>query len=118
MRTDPKAKATISIEVDLASLPRVDDDFLVALWHLAQFNPAPFGDHLAGELVTKISSEIIRRWLAQTPPSMYHHQARNHYWHHLTRFAVHRDGDWHLDPDKVAKYQAQQTPESGPGGDR
>ncbi len=115
MSIGPNTKATIAIEVDLSALPRVPDDYLVALWHAAQFNPAPFGDELAGELVKKIGWEIIRRWLAMTPPSMYHHQPHHYTWHHLTRFAVHRDGNWQLDPDKVAKHQAEQqaTPQDG-----
>lgn len=112
----PDTKVTISIALDLDGLSRVPDDRLVMLWHAAQFNPAPFGDETAGEVVTKLGSEIIRRWLTKTPPSMYHHQPRDYYWNHLRRFAVHRDGDWVLDPEKVAKYQAEQglgqTPEA------
>ncbi|MEV8124827.1 hypothetical protein AB0P07_12040 [Streptomyces sp. NPDC085944] len=101
----PTTRVTITIDVDLASLPRVSDDRLAMLWHAAQFNPAPFGDEMAGELVTKIGWEIIRRWLRHTPPAMYHHQQHHHHWHHLTRFAVHRNGEWQLDPDKVATEQ-------------
>ncbi|MEV0477872.1 hypothetical protein [Streptomyces prunicolor] len=99
-------KVSIPIDIDLAELTRVPDDRLLMMWHAAQFNPAPYGDWAAGEVVQKIGSEIIRRWIAATAPALYHHQGRDHYWHHLTRFAVHRDGDWQPDPAKRAAYYA------------
>ncbi|WP_320784141.1 hypothetical protein [Streptomyces sp. CRN 30] len=109
MNLSPNAKVTIAIDIDVAQLPRVPDDHLAMLWHVAQFNPAAFADQQAGELVQKISWEIIRRWLGNTPPSMYNHQPRQYHWQQLCRFASYRDGDWHPDPDKLARYEAEQA---------
>ncbi|MGY1498593.1 hypothetical protein ACW4TU_18670 [Streptomyces sp. QTS52] len=105
----PDTKVTIAIDFDLAALSHVPDARLAMLWHVAQANPAPHGDEQAGETVRKIGQEIVRRWLASTGPEMYHHQARDYYWHHLGRFASHRDGDWRPDPEKIAKYEAEQA---------
>lgn len=110
----PNTKVTIAIDFDLDTLSHVQDARLVMLWHVAQANPAPHGDELAGELVTKIGWEIIRRWLASTPPEMYHHQQDHYRGMHLSRFAIYRDGDWHPDPAKIAKYQAEQAASASP----
>ncbi|MFJ9382119.1 hypothetical protein [Streptomyces sp. NPDC101455] len=109
------AAVSVTVTIDLAQLARVRDERLLMLWHVAQFNPAPHGDKTAGEMVGKIGSEIIRRWIAATAPAQYHHQPRDYYWHHLTRFASHRDGDWHPDPDKIAAY-TMQLPSGVQGG--
>lgn len=105
----PNTKATISIEIDPDRLSRVGDSTLAMFWHVAQANPAEFGDELAGRVVTKIGWEIIRRWLAATPPEMYHHQQDHYRGKHLSRFASYRDGDWRPDPEKIAKYEAEQA---------
>jgi len=105
----PDTTVTIAIDFDYKDLRRVPDARLLMLWHVAQANPAPHGDRQAGEIVSKIGHEIIRRWLASTEPDMYHHQERDHYWTSLARFASHRDGDWRPDPDKLAKYEAKQA---------
>lgn len=102
-------KVTITIDFDYKDLRRVPDARLAMLWHLAQANPAPHGDEQAGQIVSKIGHEIVRRWLAATQPEMYHHQERDYYWKNLGRFASHRDGDWRPDPDKLAKYDAEQA---------
>jgi hypothetical protein len=102
-------KVTITIDVDIDALSRVPDSHLAMLWHVAQANPAPHGDEQAGRVAAKVGHEIIRRWLATTPPEMYHHQERSYYWSHLGRFASYRDGDWRPDPDKLAKYEAEQA---------
>lgn len=112
--TKPDTKVTIAIDFDLAELSRVTDARLAMLWHVAQANPAPHGDEQAGVAVTKIGQEIVRRWLAATPPDMYHHQPRDYYWHNLIRFASHRDGDWRPDPEGIAKYEAQQATSASP----
>jgi hypothetical protein len=72
------------------------------LWHLAQANPAPHGDRAAGELVERIGREIIRRWLQATPPELWRHQGRDHYWQQLRQLATFTPGasevdspDWH-----------------------
>lgn len=111
---EPNTKATIAIDVDLAGLHRVLDSRLAMLWHVAQANPAPYGDEQAGELVAKVGWEIIRRWLASTPAEMYHHQQDHYRGMHLSRFASYRDGDWHPNPEKIAKYQAEQASSASP----
>lgn len=111
---EPNAKVTISIEINPDDLGRVPDAQLAMLWHVAQANPAPYGDEMAGEVVTKIGWQIIRRWLATTPPEMYHHQQDHYRGMHLSRFASYRDGDWHPDPNKIAKYEAEQASSATP----
>lgn len=76
----------ITITVD-ENLSRVPASRLMLLWHLAQANPAPHADHDAGALVEKIGYEIIRRWLRDVEPELYHHQGRSYYWNELCRFA-------------------------------
>jgi hypothetical protein len=61
-------------------------------WHLAQANPAPHGNWAAGELVERIGREIIRRWLKATPPELWRHQARDHYWQQLRQLATFQPG--------------------------
>lgn len=116
MADKPTTTTTVSIDIDLTSLSSQPDERLAMLWHVAQHNPVPFGDEVAGQLVKKIGQEIIRRWLVTTPATLYHHQERDYHWHQLTRFAVHRDGDWHPDPDKLATYEAQQA-QAADGGE-
>lgn len=107
-------KVTISIEINPDDLTRVADAQLAMFWHVAQANPAQFGDEMAGRVVTKIGWEIIRRWLASTPPEMFHHQQDHYRSMHLSRFAIYRDGDWHPDPEKIAKYEAEQATSAVP----
>jgi hypothetical protein len=85
---------TIPVQVDLTNLHRESAARLALLWHVAQANPAPYGDETAGEVVAKISFEIVRRWLASTEPEMFHHQSRDHYWKNLTRFAKWNGAEW------------------------
>jgi hypothetical protein len=84
----------ITITIDAAQLSRYTDEHLAALWHVAQANPAPIEDRDAGEVAENIGREIIRRWLASTPPELWRHQGRHHYWHELTQL-----GKW--DADRV-----------------
>ena len=96
-------KQAITIEFDLDQLTSYTDEFLATLWHLAQANPAPHGDHLAGEIASKIGAEIIRRWLATAPVEMYRHQQRDYHSMALTDLATYkapagvdsRDPRWH-----------------------
>lgn len=96
-------ETTIGIPIDPDKLPSYSDEFLAALWHVAQWNPAPHGDYRAGEIASKLGFEIIRRWLATAPVEMYHHQQRDNYWQALTQFAKYeppagvdsRDPAWH-----------------------
>lgn len=104
----PDTNVTIAIDFDYKDLRRVPDARLAMLWHVAQANPAPHGDEQASEIVSRVGREIVRRWLAGTAPEMCRHQERSYYWQHLGRFASYRDGDWRPDPDKLAKYEAEQ----------
>ena len=81
-------KHEITIDVDDDALASYTDDRLALCWHVAQHNPAPFGDYLAGQLTERIGREIIRRWLRNVPPELWRHQARDHFWNELRRFAM------------------------------
>lgn len=65
---------SISFEVATDSLATLADDYLCALWHVAQANPAGMQDRAAGQLAEHIGREIIRRFLANTPPLLWAHQ--------------------------------------------
>jgi hypothetical protein len=82
----------ITIEIDDAKLASYTDEFLAVCWHTAQQNPAGHGDYMAGKLTEHIGREIIRRWLRNVPPELWHHQGRDHYWRELTRFAKYEPG--------------------------
>jgi hypothetical protein len=95
-------KHEISIEVDDDGLGSYQDAHLAMLWHVAQTNPAPHGDRTAGELVERIGREIIGRWLKATPPELWRHQGRDHYWQQLRQLATFTPGpgevggpEWH-----------------------
>lgn len=66
---------TFLIEAD--KLPHYTDAYLAQLWHIAQANPAPFGDAQACDFAEQVGREIVRRWLATTPPELWHHQGRH-----------------------------------------
>jgi hypothetical protein len=85
-------KIQITIELDDNRLGSYQDAHLAMLWHLAQANPAPHGDRAAGELVERIGREIIRRWLKATPPELWRHQGRDHYWQQLRQLATFTPG--------------------------
>jgi hypothetical protein len=85
-------KHAITIEIDDAKLTSYTDEFLAVSWHVAQQNPAEYGDYMAGELVERIGREIIRRWLQGVPPELWHHQGREHFRRELTRFAKYEPG--------------------------
>ena len=76
-------KTTITFEIDSSSLPNVTDAYLAALWHVTQANPAPLGDRVAGDVAERVGREIIRRFLATTPPLLWDHQGRHADWHAL-----------------------------------
>jgi hypothetical protein len=82
----------ITIEVDDAKLASYTDEFLAVCWHVAQHNPAKYGDYMAVELVERIGREIIRRWLRNIPPELRHHQGGHHFRRELTRFAKYEPG--------------------------
>jgi hypothetical protein len=83
----------ITIEIDDNKLASYTDEFLAVCWHVAQHNPAEFGDAMAGELVERIGREIIRRWLAGVQPELWHHQGRHHAQKWLREFAKYEPGE-------------------------
>lgn len=71
------AATSITFQIDADKLPHYTDAYLAQLWHIAQANPAPFGDAQACEFAEQVGREIVRRWLATTPPELWHHQGRH-----------------------------------------
>lgn len=86
--------AEITIKLEWAELSRYDDSRLAMLWQVAQANPAPHGDKVAGEIAERIGREIIRRFVAKAGAVLWTHQGRDHYWSELARLAVFKDGEW------------------------
>lgn len=77
----------ITIEIDPDQIGGYANSYLALAWHVAQANPAPYGDKAAGELVEGIGREIIRRWLGGVAPELWHHQGRHHPQRWLSTFA-------------------------------
>lgn len=71
-------RVSITLDVEVNDLKRYTDPYLAAVWHAAQAANAPYGDRVAGELVQKLSFEIIRRWLGGAPAELYKHQVGAH----------------------------------------
>lgn len=71
------APVSIAFLVEEDKLPHHADSYLAQLWHIAQANPAPFGDAQACAFAEQVGREIVRRWLATTPPELWHHQGRH-----------------------------------------
>jgi hypothetical protein len=82
----------ITIEIDDAKLASYTDERLALCWHVAQANPAEYGDYMAGELVERIGRETIHRWLRKTEPELWHHHGEDHFRRELTRFARYEPG--------------------------
>lgn len=76
---------TIEIDTDASSLTSITSAFLAEAWHVAQANPAPYGDKNAGLLVKALGDEIVRRWLAEIPAVQFHHQAVDQYRHCIAK---------------------------------
>lgn len=107
------ATIAILIEVDDHRLSSYDDSHLAALWHVAQANPADgFENRAPAELAERIGREIIRRWLAETPPELYRHQGNHYYWHQLSKL-----GGWTSTGEFVARSAtgAEGEPDRGQG---
>lgn len=68
-------KTTITFDVDTDRLPHYTHEHLAQLWHVAQANPAPFGDRNACHFAEQVGREIVRRWLAAAPVALWTHQA-------------------------------------------
>jgi hypothetical protein len=73
-------KLTINIDIDTNDLAHLTDERVATLWHVAQANPAPIDDRAAGEVADAVGREIIRRWLNQVHPELWHHQGAHHFW--------------------------------------
>lgn len=71
------AATSITFQIDADKLPHFTDAYLAQLWHIGQANPAPFGDAQACDFAEQVGREIVRRWLATTPPELWHHQGRH-----------------------------------------
>lgn len=71
------AKTIIQFEVDGNDLEHWDDQYLAQLWHIAQANPAPFGDAEACDFAELVGREIIRRFVSNARPELWHHQGRH-----------------------------------------
>jgi hypothetical protein len=111
---------SIVITFDDTMVGGYTDERLATLWHVAQANPAPFADPVAGELVERLGREIIRRWLRGVEPSLWHHQGRHYSRHWLRTFARYepggpagtpewRRGRWVLKGDPPAPREADEA---------
>ena len=76
-------KTQITIDIDTDALTNLTDSYLATLWHVTQANPAPIEDQAAGDVAEQVGREIIRRFLANTPPELWAHQGRHADWHEL-----------------------------------
>jgi hypothetical protein len=83
----------ITIEIDDEKLTSYTYERLALCWHVAQHNPAEYGDYMAGQLVERIGREIIRRWLRGVQPELWHHQGRHHAHKWLSEFAAYQPGE-------------------------
>lgn len=90
-------KTAITFNIDTCSLQSYSDEHIAALWHIAQVNPAPHGDHDAGVLVEHIGREIVLRWLRGVPVPVWNIQGRDYYHQQLTRFARWNGSEWVAD---------------------
>lgn len=71
------AAINITFELDIDTLSTKTDAYLAQLWHIAQANPAPFGDAAACDFAEAVGREIIARWLAGAPVEKWTHQGRH-----------------------------------------
>jgi hypothetical protein len=67
-------KTTVTFNVDTESLGGYTDSYLVQLHHIAQANPAAFGDKDACALADAVKDEIVRRWLNEAPVELWSHK--------------------------------------------
>ena len=75
--TPTQSTTRISFEVNGEDLASMDNTLLAQFWHIAQANPAPFGDPQACEFAELVGREIIRRWVCAASPALWTHQARH-----------------------------------------
>lgn len=86
------AKTSITIEFDADNLAGYGDEYLAFLWHVVQHNPADITDQKAGDLVELVGREIIRRWLRNVEPPLWHHQGRHYSQMQLSKIAKYEPG--------------------------
>lgn len=70
---------TVTVVVNDDDLSGYNDVYLVALWHLSQINPAPFGDPTACRFADKVGLEILRRFIARIVPELWNHQGAHEF---------------------------------------
>ncbi|MDB0529045.1 hypothetical protein LBW56_20410 [Ralstonia solanacearum] len=87
-------KKTITFEIDTACLPSRTDEYIAALWYIAQCQPAEHGDHDAGEFAEQVSREIIQRWMRGAPVPVWNIQGSDYYHQQLTRIARWNGVEW------------------------
>lgn len=75
-------KTAITIEIDIEALNGLTDEALACVWHVAQANPAPYGDETAGLITEAVGSEIIKRWFKAARVPLHSHQ-RKSYFHNI-----------------------------------
>lgn len=87
-------KKAFVFEIDTDRLPTWSDQYLAALWHMAQHLPLPHGDKEAGDLVEHIGREMIQRWLRGVPVPVWNVQGRDYYQAQLSGFAHWNGTEW------------------------
>jgi len=70
-------KTAVTVVIDTDDLRSLEDRALAAYWHVAQINPAPFGDPDACKLADDLRAEILRRWLQAAPVDIFSHQGHH-----------------------------------------
>jgi hypothetical protein len=84
----------ISIRITTSELGRTSDSYLAMLWHAIQAAPADFEHSEVGRVAEHIGREIIRRWLRDVTPEMWHQQGHQAEWKALTTFAKWNGQEW------------------------
>lgn len=87
-------KTNVTFNIDTDRLDTYTDEYIAALWHIAQLNPAPHGDHDAGVVVEHIGRENVMRWLRGVPVPVWYFQGRDYYHQQLIRFARWNGMEW------------------------
>jgi hypothetical protein len=73
-----KLSITFDIDLEHGQIEHYTDQYLAQLWHIAQANPADYGDADASAFVKAVGDEIVRRWMSAMPVTLYNHQALDH----------------------------------------
>lgn len=88
-------KTTVTIEIDTDRLSDYTDTYVAQLWHIAQANPAPYGDRDASDIAAAVGTEIIHRWLKLARPELHTHKPGADNWKALLGLgAKFIDGAW------------------------